>query len=143
CSKLAVLRLDGAEVMLDDQMVNQLIDPLQHLLRNAVDHGLEAPEARIEIDKPETGEIVLRFARDGNYLLVTCRDDGAGLDLARIRAHAIAAGMIQENDELSDDQIARLILRAGFSTADTVTEVSGRGVGMDIVNAAVAKLKGT
>ncbi len=143
CGKEVSLRVEGVDVMLDDQLVNLLIDPLQHLLRNAVDHGVEAPSLREVFGKPTAGEIELRFARDGNYLVVTCRDDGAGLDLARIRAHAAAQGLVKEDQELSEDEVARLILRSGFSTADKVTEVSGRGVGMDIVYTSVTKLKGT
>jgi chemotaxis protein histidine kinase CheA/ActR/RegA family two-component response regulator len=143
CGKDVSLRIEGADVMLDDQLVNLLIDPLQHLLRNAVDHGVEGPSVREAFGKHKAGEIELRFARDGNYLVVTCRDDGAGLDLARIRAHAAAQGLITEDQELSEDEVARLILRFGFSTADKLTEVSGRGVGMDIVHTSVARLKGT
>lgn len=143
CGKQAVLRVEGMDVMLDDQMVNLLIDPLQHLLRNAVDHGLEAPDVREELGKRRAGEIVLSFARDGKYLVVKCVDDGAGLDLARIYAHALQRGLIEEGQELGEDEIARLILRAGFSTAEAVTQVSGRGVGMDIVYTHVVKLKGS
>lgn len=143
CGKQAVLHVRGTDVMLDDQMVNVLIDPLQHLLRNAVDHGLEAPAVRAELGKPPAGELVLSFARDGKYLMVTCRDDGAGLDLARIYDHALERGLVNENQVLGEGEIARLILRSGFSTAESVTQVSGRGVGMDIVYTHVAKLKGS
>jgi chemotaxis protein histidine kinase CheA len=142
CGKPVMLQVEGADVMLDDQMVNELIDPLQHLLRNAVDHGVEPVAIRRAAGKPDAGKIVLGFSRDGNYLLVTCRDDGAGLDLDRIRAHALAQGLVTDDQSLSDDDIARLILRSGFSTAASVTEVSGRGVGMDVVHTSVAKLKG-
>ena len=143
CGKQVALLVEGTDVMLDDQMVNTLIDPLQHLLRNAIDHGIEAPTLRAELGKPQTGTIVLRFARDGKYLVVTCRDDGAGLDLARIYAQALKRGLIAESDSLDESAIARLILRSGFSTAETVTQVSGRGVGMDIVHTQIAKSKGS
>jgi chemotaxis protein histidine kinase CheA/ActR/RegA family two-component response regulator len=143
CGKQVALRVEGTDVMLDDQMVNTLIDPLQHLLRNAVDHGIEMPATRAEVGKPETGEIVLTFARDGKYLVVNCRDDGAGLDLARVYDRALKRGLIDENRDLEENEIARLILQHGFSTTEAVTEVSGRGVGMDIVNTQVAKLKGS
>jgi len=135
--------IEGAEVMLDDHVVNVLIDPLQHLLRNAVDHGTEAPATRLACGKDETGRIVLGFKRDGNYLVIACRDDGVGLDLARIYAHAVERGLIDGEARLSDEEIARLVLRPGFSTAAAVTELSGRGVGMDIVNTNVGRLKGT
>lgn len=141
--KLATLTVKGGEVMLDDQMVNELIDPLLHILRNAVDHGLEASAARKQHNKPETGSIMISFARDGNYLNVRCHDDGAGLDLLRIHAIAVDRGLITEEQNLTDEEIARLILQPGFSTATEVTEVSGRGVGMDVVNTNITKLKGT
>lgn len=143
CGKSVMLDLEGADVMLDEQMMNVLVDPLLHLLRNAVDHGLETTAQRTELRKPPTGRITLGFTRDGNYLVVTCAEDGAGLDLARIRAQAIERGLIAADQNLSENEIARLILQPGLSTADTVTEVSGRGVGMDIVNTRVAKLKGS
>lgn len=143
CGKEAELHVEGMEVRLDDQMINALVDPLQHLLRNAVDHGLETPERRRELGKPEVGQIVLGFVRDGNYLSIVCRDDGAGLDAERIRARALSLGLIHEDQQLSEGEVARLILRPGFSTAKAVTEVSGRGVGMDIVHTNVARLKGT
>lgn len=143
CGKQIVLKVEGTEVMLDDQMVNVLIDPLQHLLRNAVDHGIESPALRAQLGKPEAGTLTLRFARDGKYLVVTCSDDGAGLDLTRIFGHAIKRGIVDESQSLDENEIARLILRPGFSTAESVTQVSGRGVGMDIVYTHVTKLKGS
>jgi len=141
--KLVGLVIEGGDVMLDDQMVNVLIDPLQHVLRNAVDHGLESPEARLQFGKPETGSIVIAFRRDGNYLVIKCRDDGAGLDLFRIHSTAIDRGLITEDQNLGEDEIVRLILKPGFSTSSEVTELSGRGVGMDIVNTSILKMKGS
>jgi chemotaxis protein histidine kinase CheA/CheY-like chemotaxis protein len=143
CGKQVALCVEGKDVMLDDQMVNVLIDPLQHLLRNAVDHGIEAPARRAVLGKPETGTLTLSFRRDGNYVVVVCRDDGAGLDLERIRARALEQGLIDAADDLDDAAIARLVLRPGFSTAASLTEVSGRGVGMDIVHTGIARLKGS
>lgn len=143
CGKQVEFCLEGKEVMLDDQMVNALIDPLQHLLRNAVDHGIEAPAQRLAAGKPESGRLTLEFRRDGNYVVIVCRDDGAGLDLARIRARAIERGLIEANQDLDDEATARLVLRSGFSTAASVTEISGRGVGMDIVHTGIARLKGS
>jgi len=142
CGKRVQFAIEGTDVMLDDQMINVLIDPLQHMLRNAVDHGVESPSVRIGQGKDETGRITLGFKRDGNYLVVSCRDDGGGLDLKRIYAHAIERGLIDSEAPMNDDEIARLVLRPGFSTAAAVTEISGRGVGMDIVNTNVARLKG-
>ncbi|MBE9515999.1 MAG: hybrid sensor histidine kinase/response regulator [Proteobacteria bacterium] len=141
--KLAELVVDGGDVMLDDQMVNMLIDPMMHILRNAVDHGLESEDQRRDQGKNETGHIAISFVRDGNYLLINCQDDGAGLDLFHIHQKALDQGLVTEEQNLSDEEIARLILKPGFSTSDKVTELSGRGVGMDIVNTSINKLKGT
>ena len=141
--KSATLQIDGKDVVLDDQMVDLLMDPLQHLLRNAVDHGLEAPQTRVQLGKSETGVITLSFSRDGNYLLIRCRDDGGGLDLFRIHSVAVDRGLISEKENLTPAQLARLILHPGFSTKGQVTELSGRGVGMDIVNTNISRLKGT
>ncbi len=140
--KRATLRIAGADVPLDDQMLNSLVDPLSHLLRNAVDHGIEAPETRTDASKPEVGRITLSFARVGSYIVIECADDGAGLDLVLIHGTASARGLIEESRELKDEDIARLILLPGFSTKAEVSQVSGRGVGMDIVHNALGKLKG-
>lgn len=140
--KIVDLYVRGGDVMLDDQMVNVLVDPLQHILRNAVDHGLETNTLREELGKPRNGSIRLDFSRDGNYLVIKCEDDGAGLDLMRIHQTAVTRGLVNENQLLSDEEVARLILQPGFSTSREVTELSGRGVGMDIVNTSIMKLKG-
>jgi chemosensory pili system protein ChpA (sensor histidine kinase/response regulator) len=142
-AKRAALAFTGGDVMLDDHVVNDLVNPLSHLLRNAVDHGLEDPGTRAMIGKPEAGEIVLSFVREGNHIVIRCRDDGAGLDLPRIRATAMERGLIPHDAALADHETARLILLPGFSTRASVSEVSGRGVGMDVVHSAVQKLKGT
>ena len=140
--KRATLRIAGGDVSLDDQMLNDLVDPLSHLLRNAVDHGIEAPETRTGASKPEAGRITLSFARVGSYIVIECADDGVGLDLVLIHGTAAARGLIEESRELKDEDIARLILLPGFSTKAEVSQVSGRGVGMDIVHNALGKLKG-
>ena len=141
-AKRATLAIRGGTVPLDDQMLNELVDPLAHLLRNAVDHGLETPEARRATGKPESGSITLSFARAGSHIVIECADDGAGLDLGLIHGTAVARGLITEHQTLKDEDIARLILLPGFSTKTEVSQVSGRGVGMDIVHNALAKLKG-
>lgn len=141
--KQARLEFVGGDVMLDDHVINDLINPLVHLLRNAVDHGLETPERRRLGGKPQEGTLRLAFAREGNHIVICCEDDGGGLDLARIHGLAVKRGLIPDSAELSDADIARLILVPGFSTSDSVSEISGRGVGMDIVNTSVRKLKGT
>ncbi|MDH5633874.1 MAG: response regulator [Gammaproteobacteria bacterium] len=141
--KSAKLVIEGGDVMLDDQMVNVLIDPIQHMLRNAVDHGLEKSGSRVDKGKDETGNIKIRFSRDGNYLVIQCSDDGAGLDLFRIHNKAVEQGLITDREDIVDEDIARLILKPGFSTSAKVTELSGRGVGMDIVNTSITRLKGS
>ncbi len=142
-SKRARFELFGSDVMLDDQLVNDLINPLGHLLRNAVAHGLEMPAERLQLGKAEEGSVRLTFARQGNHIVIRCEDDGVGLDLSRIRGLAVRRGLIPDDVVLSESEIARLILLPGFSTSENVSELSGRGVGMDVVNAAVQKLKGT
>lgn len=140
--KRAMLMLNGSDVPLDDQMLNALVDPLMHLLRNAVDHGLETPAQRLAEGKSEVGNITISFARVGSYIVIECTDDGGGLDLGLIHSTAVTRGLIEGQHELKDEDIARLILLPGFSTKTEVSQVSGRGVGMDIVHNALTHLKG-
>ncbi len=123
-------------------MLNKLADPLLHLLRNAVDHGIELPEARVAAGKPAEGMINLKFARLGSGIVVTIKDDGKGLDYERIRAKAITQKLIREEQQLSHAELARLVLLPGFSTREAVSEISGRGVGMDVVASRLAAIKG-
>jgi chemotaxis protein histidine kinase CheA/ActR/RegA family two-component response regulator len=140
--KQAQLVVLGENTTLDADVLMRLTEPLLHLLRNAVDHGLEAPEDRQMMGKPAQGTISLSFRRIGQEVELVCADDGGGLDLPTIYDKAVEYGLIESGAQLSDDEIRRLILRAGFSTKGAVTEVSGRGVGMDVVNDRVAGLKG-
>jgi len=134
---------EGLEV--DKQIAEGLFEPLLHLLRNALDHGIEDPAARREAGKPAEGRVTLTAARDGDAVLIELADDGGGIDPARIRQAAVARGLLDADAaaQLTDAAALRLIFAAGFSTARAVTEVSGRGVGMDAVQAAVEKLRGT
>jgi len=129
----------------DKQIADGLFEPILHLLRNALDHGIESAEGRAAAGKPIEGEIRLAVRRDGDSILVTLRDDGAGIDPERIRMRAVERGLIdqQEADQLSDGSALQLIFIPGFSTAQLVTEVSGRGVGMDAVQDAIARLRGS
>jgi two-component system chemotaxis sensor kinase CheA len=136
------LVIEGGETELDKTLVEEIGDPLVHLIRNSVDHGVEAPDAREAAGKPRKGTIRLKAAQDGNMIVITVRDDGKGLQTERIRNKAIAVGLIKETDQLSDKEIFNLIFEAGFSTADQVTNISGRGVGMDVVKKNIVKLKG-
>jgi len=141
--KQAVLLFDAGDVMLDDYVLHDLINPLTHLLRNAVDHGIEEPEMRESAGKTARGEISLSFSREGNHVVVRCADDGIGLDISRIRAAAVERGLLDADARLDDDEAARLILLPAFTTRTSVSELSGRGVGMDIVHTTLQKLKGT
>ncbi len=140
--KQAQLIVEGDATTLDADVLTRLTEPLLHLLRNAVDHGLESPDERSMLGKSEMGTITLSFRRVGQDVELVCADDGRGLDLPTIYDKAVEYGLIERGAKLSEDEMRRLILRPGFSTKGEVTEVSGRGVGMDIVNDRVAGLKG-
>ncbi len=141
--KQATLLLKGADTLIDSDVLNRLADPLLHLLRNAVDHGLEAPSQRAASGKDATGRIELSFTRQGQQVVLRCSDDGCGLNLTAIRRRAIERGLIGAEQPLSDDDTARLILLAGFSTRDTVNEVSGRGIGLDVVRDWASAMSGS
>lgn len=141
--KQAVLVVKGGETHIDGDVLNRLTEPLLHLLRNAVDHGLESPAERIAAGKDEVGRIELDFLRQGQQVVLRCRDDGRGLDLPAIRRAAVERGLIPDDQPLADDEIARLILLPGFSTCDAVSEVSGRGIGLDVVRNWVAAMSGS
>ncbi len=138
------IRLDifGQDTELDKTVVEELEDPLVHLLRNAADHGVETPEIREGQGKPGIGTITLEAHREGSYIVITVADDGAGIDPARILAKARSLGLVAHDSNLDDAEILQLIFLPGFSTADKVTDVSGRGVGMDVVSQNIRKLKG-
>ncbi|MBN1916567.1 MAG: chemotaxis protein CheA [Verrucomicrobia bacterium] len=139
------LVVHGEDTELDKGIAEDIGDPLVHIIRNAVDHGIESPEARRAAGKDETGAIVLRAAHEGNAIVIEITDDGAGIDPDKVRRKAVERGLVSadEADRLTDQDIIKLICRPGFSTAETVTDVSGRGVGMDVVNTNISKLSGT
>jgi chemotaxis protein histidine kinase CheA/ActR/RegA family two-component response regulator len=141
--KQAELVISGGEIQIDGDVLNKLADPLLHILRNAVDHGIEMPEDRIAAGKPLQGSVRLDFSRQGSGIIVTIRDDGKGLDYERIRAKAIDRNLIRPEQRLTQPELARLVLLPGFSTRDQVSEISGRGVGMDVVATRLANIKGT
>ncbi|MCR6630960.1 MAG: chemotaxis protein CheW [Magnetospirillum sp.] len=124
-------------------MIERLNDPLVHMVRNAIDHGLESPAEREAAGKPRRGKVLLSAVHAGAQVLISIQDDGHGLDAARIRARAVENGLIGADDQLSDDELYQLIFAPGFSTATTVTSVSGRGVGMDVVKRTIDSLRGT
>lgn len=136
------LVLKGEDTELDKTVVEVIGDPLMHLIRNSVDHGIESPEERRAAGKPELGTITLDAYHEGNHIAILISDDGKGLDLNRIYEKALSKGLVGEREGLSDRDIANLIFLPGFSTADQVTDISGRGVGMDVVKKALNNLGG-
>jgi len=141
--KQAELVITGGEIQVDGDVINKLADPLLHLLRNAVDHGIELPGERVAAGKLSVGRIDLAFSRQGSGIVVLIKDDGKGLDFERIRKKAIDQNLIRADQSLSHSELARLVLLPGFSTRDQVSEISGRGVGMDVVASRLANIKGT
>lgn len=136
--------ITGAETELDRTVIDQIGDPLVHLIRNALDHGIETPEKRKEKGKAEQGTLRLKAYHSGNYVFIEIEDDGAGINKEKVLKKAIDKGVINEKkgNQLTDKQIAELILASGFSTADTVSDVSGRGVGLDVVKDTIESLGG-
>ncbi len=140
--KRITLDVRGAETELDKLIVEDLSDPLMHIIRNAVDHGIEAPEERVAAGKSEKGTITLWAAQKGNHVVLEIGDDGRGIDANRVRQKAIERGLISPEAELSREDIYNLVFLPGFSTRDEVTDLSGRGVGMDVVKNNIAALSG-
>ena len=136
------LEIRGGRVEIDRSMLEKLTAPFEHMLRNSIDHGLEAKDKRAEIGKPEVGEIVLSLKQEGNELNLTLSDDGAGLNLPKILQKAREKGLVKPDEQLTDEQIMYLIFEPGFSTADAVTQLSGRGIGMDVVKSEISDLGG-
>jgi two-component system chemotaxis sensor kinase CheA len=145
CGKDVALEVAGQNTDLDKGILDALAEPLMHLVRNAVDHGIEHAEERIGVSKPARGTIYLNAYHQGTQVVIEVRDDGRGIDLAQIRSQAIEKGIItaDEGRRLTDSEALNLIFEPGFSTAAAVTEVSGRGVGMDVVRTVLDRLKGT
>ncbi|MGB8339770.1 MAG: Hpt domain-containing protein [Burkholderiales bacterium] len=140
--KKANLELRGARVELDRSVMEKIIAPLEHLLRNAISHGLEMTDARSKIGKPEIGEIVLDAKSQGNDILLTLSDDGAGLDFARIHERAVEMKLLNPGQRATDAELTQLIFLPGFSTSIEVTQLAGRGVGMDVVKNEIMSLGG-
>jgi len=140
--KRANLEIRGSQVELDRSVLEKLVGPLEHLLRNALDHGLESRSDRIKAGKAETGEIALNVRQQGNEIAIEIADDGAGLDFARIRDRARAQGLIAGDSEPTEARLTECIFEPGFSTATKVTQLSGRGVGMDVVRSEIGALGG-
>jgi len=141
--KQSDLTLSGEELLIDSDLLNSMVDPLLHLLRNAVDHGIEYEADRLAHGKTAHGHIAVSFEREGNNILVRCQDDGRGLDFTAIRSTAEKLGVLASDQAASEDDLKRFILRPNFSTRTESTQTSGRGVGMDVVYFQVVNLGGT
>jgi chemosensory pili system protein ChpA (sensor histidine kinase/response regulator) len=140
--KRAELVVQGASAELDRQMLERMVPPLEHMLRNSVVHGIEAPERRAALGKPDVGRIAVSLTRDGAEVVIVVADDGAGINVKLIREKAVALGLADRHSKLTDEEAMQLILEPGFSTAGRVTQAAGRGVGMDVVATEVKKLGG-
>jgi chemosensory pili system protein ChpA (sensor histidine kinase/response regulator) len=141
--KNARLNVSGEEMQIDSEILNSIVDPLMHIVRNAVDHGIESPGERIASGKDEYGNIDLSFTREGESVVIRCQDDGAGFDFLRIRELVVSQGIVPGDRHLSERELARMTLIPGFSTRRGTTQVSGRGIGMDVVNRSISDLRGT
>ncbi len=141
--KTIELSTEGEATELDKTVIERLADPLIHLIRNAADHGLETPEQRLAAGKPEAGQVVLAARQSGAEVVITITDDGRGVDRARVRAKAEENGLIAPGQVLSDNELLQLIFAPGFSTAAAITNLSGRGVGMDVVKRTIEGLRGS
>ena len=139
------LELEGEKTELDKRMIDEIGDPLNHLIRNCVDHGIESADIRIQNEKPEIATVSLAASHRGNNVFITVQDDGSGIDINRVKQTAVARGIIPQSSaaKLTDDEAAELIFQPGFSTATEISDISGRGVGMDIVRTKIAQLNGT
>ncbi|MSR25581.1 MAG: chemotaxis protein CheA [Planctomycetaceae bacterium] len=140
--KEIVLSLEGEDTELDRNIVEELSDPLVHMIRNSADHGIEMPDVRVAAGKPPAGTITLRAFHQGGFIVIQIEDDGRGLNAAKIRKKAIERGIIRADENLDEREIFDLIFAAGFSTAEKVTDLSGRGVGMDVVRRNIEKMRG-
>lgn len=143
-NKKIQLVMEGEETEIDKGIIDELSDPLVHMLRNACDHGIESPEERIKLGKPEVGTVYLGAEQEGNNIVIRISDDGRGMDPEKLKAKAIERGLItpDEASQMTDKEAFQLIFQPGFSTAQIISNVSGRGVGMDVVRTNILKLKG-
>ncbi len=140
--KLVELSVFGEDTEIDKQMAENLVDPLTHVIRNAVDHGLESKEQRLAKGKTEVGRIKIGAYQDGDYIVISVSDDGKGLDVDKIKEKAVKNGIIKANDKISDEEAYKLVFAPGFSTVDAISDISGRGVGLDVVLSSINALKG-
>jgi two-component system chemotaxis sensor kinase CheA len=136
------LILEGENTRIDKAIIDEIGEPLVHLIRNSVDHGIEGPDARVAAGKTPTGTILLSAAQESNHVVITIMDDGGGIDAVRVREKALAGGLLKGDEALTERDVVQLIFSQGFSTREAVTEVSGRGVGLDVVLKSIERLNG-
>lgn len=137
------LQIEGDDTELDKAIIEDLLDPIMHCVRNSVDHGIEAPDVRKASGKEEEGTILLKASNEGNLIIIDIIDDGKGIDVEKIKKKAVERGLIHPDKVLTDQEAYQLMFAAGFSTADKITNVSGRGVGLDVVKTQIEKLNGS
>ncbi|MBL1274966.1 MAG: chemotaxis protein CheA [Ectothiorhodospiraceae bacterium] len=142
-NKKIELTMSGEQTELDKTVMEKIGDPLVHLVRNSIDHGIESPEVRKAAGKPETGTVNLNAYHQGGNIIIEIKDDGAGLNIEKILSKAVERGLVNADEEISEEKIYDLLFQAGFSTADVVSDVSGRGVGMDVVKRNIQSLGGS
>ncbi len=142
-TKKVNLVIEGEDTELDKSVIEDLLDPLMHSVRNAIDHGIESPEVRAAAGKPEEGTVLLKASNEGNMIIIEVGDDGKGIDVAAVRNKAIERGLIHPNKVLTELEAFNLIFEPGFSTAEKITNISGRGVGLDVVKRQIEKLNGS
>ena len=141
--KKAELIVDGGDNEVDNKVLDRMVAPLEHIIRNAVAHGIEAPVERVKKGKPEVGQISIDISRDGSDIVIRVSDDGSGINLDKVRRRALQLGLIVEDQAVAEVDLVQYVLEPGFSTAEQVTQLSGRGVGMDVVDIEIKQLGGT
>lgn len=139
------LQMYGEETEVDRTVIDEIGDPLIHIIRNSIDHGIETPEERVKLNKPKEGNVILKAYPDGNNVVIEVVDDGRGIDAAKVRKKAVEKDLIslEESETLSEDDIISLLFQPGFSTSDEVSDVSGRGVGLDVVKSKIESINGS
>jgi chemosensory pili system protein ChpA (sensor histidine kinase/response regulator) len=141
--KKAELIVSGEENEVDNKVLDRMVAPLEHIIRNALSHGIETPVERVKKGKAESGKITIDIARDGSDIVIRVNDDGAGVNIEKVRSRAIQLGLLENSHEVSEADLVQYILEPGFSTAEHVTQMSGRGIGMDVVDIEIKQLGGT
>jgi two-component system, chemotaxis family, sensor kinase CheA len=142
-NKKVNLVIEGEDTELDKSVIEDLLDPLMHSVRNALDHGVESPEERVAAGKGEEGTVLLKASNEGNMIIIEIADDGKGIDVEAVRTKAVERGLIHPSKVLTEIEAFNMIFDAGFSTAKQVTNISGRGVGLDVVKRQIEKLNGS